>query len=88
MDFRGIYENGVVRPTEPVALPSGTQVECRPVTPGGSSQAGSFWSSPSLEALAAEQGTPRSSSPEELRGDWPRDESIDEFLAELRRWRR
>jgi hypothetical protein len=42
-----------------------------------------------LEELAAEQGVKPVESPKVLRGDfWPEDESLDEFLAWLRKLRR
>jgi hypothetical protein len=43
----------------------------------------------SLKELAAEQGVKPITSIDELRGDfWPDDESIDEFVKTIRRWRR
>jgi hypothetical protein len=39
--------------------------------------------------LARQQGAPIAARFEDLQGDfWPEDESIDEFLATLREWRR
>ncbi len=34
MEFRGVYENGVIRPTGAVNLPEGTPVEFHPVAAG------------------------------------------------------
>jgi hypothetical protein len=43
----------------------------------------------SWEELAAEQGVKPIASIDDLRADfWPEDESIDEFLAAVREWRR
>jgi hypothetical protein len=42
-----------------------------------------------VDALAASQGVQPVSSPEELAADfWPADETADEFIASVRRWRR
>jgi hypothetical protein len=42
-----------------------------------------------IEALLAQHGVKPIADPKELRGDfWPEDESIDEFIATIRRWRR
>jgi hypothetical protein len=43
---------------------------------------------PSIEELAAEQGTKFRADPVELLGDfWPEEESIDDFLSALHEWR-
>jgi len=43
----------------------------------------------SLKELAAEQGVRPIASLDDLRADfWPEDESIDDFLAAVREWRR
>ncbi len=43
---------------------------------------------PSIEELKQAQGTISTSDPRELLGNfWPEDEKIDDFLAELRKWR-
>ena len=48
----------------------------------------SFDVTPSSEELASQQGVQPIADPTELLGDfWPEDESIDDFLATLRRWR-
>lgn len=42
-----------------------------------------------VEALAAQLGVKPITNPQELRGDfWPEDETADEFIATIRRWRR
>jgi hypothetical protein len=42
-----------------------------------------------LDALARSQGAPLAVRTEDLIGDfWPEDESCDEFIATVRRWRR
>jgi hypothetical protein len=42
-----------------------------------------------VEALAAAQGVRSVASPEELAADfWPVEETADEFIAAVRRWRR
>lgn len=92
MDFRGIFNHGVIRPTEPVTLPEGTVVDCHPVATGnGSTSSGKlpdgFWTSKSIEQLAKEQKTIPTTSIKDLRGDWPPDESIDDFLEFLSKGR-
>jgi hypothetical protein len=43
---------------------------------------------PTIEELIAEQGVEFPRDPRELLGDfWPEEESVDDFLAELREWR-
>jgi predicted DNA-binding antitoxin AbrB/MazE fold protein len=89
VDFRGVFENGVVRPLERVVLAPGTEVDCHPVVPSnGSREDSRFWENHSVETLAREQGVAKVSSVDDLRGDWPPDESLEEFLEELRRFRR
>ena len=41
-----------------------------------------------IEELAAQQGTQVISDIDQLRGDfWPEDESVDDFIAHVRKWR-
>ncbi len=41
-----------------------------------------------IDALAAQQGVPESTSIEALKGDfWPEEEDLSEFIATLRQWR-
>jgi hypothetical protein len=48
-----------------------------------------FDDEPDLETLAAQQGVKPIKDPKVLRGDfWPEDETADEFIAAVRRWRR
>jgi len=50
-----------------------------------------FWApSPSVEALAAQQGVQPISDIETLRGNniWPEEDNIDEFIETIHRWRR
>ena len=91
MDFRGKFDHGVVRPTEPVMLPEGTEVECRPVAPSTGADVADhdgFWPSRSIEELGREQQAPLGNTPADLRGDWPADERIDDFLEFLNKARR
>ena len=50
----------------------------------------SFWDrTPTAEELAAQQGVSPVADFDSLLGDfWPEDESIDDFLEALHRWRR
>ena len=91
MDFRGKFDHGVVRPTEPVTLPEGTEVECRPVaglTESDLVDNVEFWRSRSIEELGREQQAPVGNTAAKLRGDWPSEERIDDFLEYLNKARR
>ena len=97
MDFRGIFDHGIIRPTEPVALPSGTEVECHTLGDGRNGAGGDagagpandrFWHGRSIDELAREQGAKPGTTPADLRGDWPAGERIDDFLDEVRKGRR
>ncbi|HEY3260229.1 MAG TPA: antitoxin family protein [Pseudonocardiaceae bacterium] len=91
MDFHGVFENGVVRPTESVALPDGTEVECHAVAQtdrsGVAELSREFFANLSIEELARQQGVGAVQTLEALAGDWPDEDSLDEFLAFLRRVR-
>lgn len=86
MDFRGIIDHGVVRPLEPLTLPDGTEVECRPVDCHSIDD--SFWQNPSIRDLAARQGISAPPRAADLAGDWPDADSLDDFLADFRTVRR
>lgn len=50
---------------------------------------GNFWRKYTAEELAAEQGVEPVTDPAQLVADfWPEDESIDDFIATIRAWRR
>ena len=84
MIFRGQIKNGVAVFEGSTQIPDGTPVLVEVETPG----ADRFWQSRSIEDLAGEQGVQPIKRIEELRRDWPADESIDEFLAFIREARR
>jgi hypothetical protein len=46
-----------------------------------------FWSGPTVDELAAEQGVAAVEDLDALAGDWPKEDSLDEFLESLRRVR-
>lgn len=83
MTLSGHMQNGVAVFDTPVDIPDGTPVQIS-VKPDDSS----FWHQKSIEQLAAEQGVKPVQDISELAGDWPPDESIDEFLAFIREIRR
>lgn len=94
MDFRGIFENGHIRPTEPTPLPDGTVVEFHALSHDDDAAHESLRSSDaqarankSIEEIAEAQGVKPLRSGDDLRGDWPDDDSIDDFLAWLRQSR-
>lgn len=59
-----------------------------PPTPGADNYPPFFAPPPSLEELARQQGVSPVGNLEELRVEfWPESDSIDEFIAAVRRWR-
>ena len=83
MTYRGHMHNGVAVLDAPAGLPVGTPV--RVEVAGADS---SFWRNKSVSDLACEQGLAPVSNLEDLAGDWPEEDSIDEFLAFIREARR
>jgi hypothetical protein len=100
MEYKGIVQNGVIRPSDPVDFPDGTEVLFHEVangsgTPPTSPDAATwqsmderFWRGFSIEDLAQEQGVTPIASIDELAGEWPEEDDIDDFLRSLREWRR
>jgi len=83
MTYRGHIRNGVAVLDTPVVLPDGTPVRVEV------EQADSdFWKGKTVEELAHEQGVKPVQSIDELQGDWPEEDSIDEFLRFVREVRR
>ncbi len=82
MTYRGHIRNGIAVLDEPVNLPDGTpvRVEVERVD-------SDFWGGKSAEELANTQGVKPCVDPGDLAGDWPENESIDDFLALIRRSR-
>ena len=83
MTYRGRIQNGVAVLDTPTALPDGTPVRIE-VERFDSA----FWQNQSAEELARQQGVRPIRSVDELAGDWPEEDSIDEFLAFVREARR
>ncbi len=83
MTFRGHIRNGVAVLDTPVALPDGTEV--RVEVERVNSQ---FWQNASADELVRQQGIKPIQSIDELAGDWPEEDSIEEFLAFIREARR
>jgi hypothetical protein len=82
MTYRGHIENGLVVLDLPAWLPDGTPVRIE-VEHG----AAAFWQNKSLEQLAREQGVKPCADPADLAGEWPANESVDDFIALIRRSR-
>ncbi|MCE9590728.1 MAG: hypothetical protein K8S99_09415 [Planctomycetes bacterium] len=80
--IRGYIMNGVVVLDESVNLPDGTPIliEVERVD-------ASFWRDKSAVELAREQNVHPCVDPADLAGDWPADESVDDFLAMIKRSR-
>ena len=77
------YVNGVLGPEAPL----GRERKAGTVLVSGRT----FFTAPprTWQELAAEQGVSPVGSADELVGDfWPEDESVDDFLAAVREWRR
>jgi hypothetical protein len=83
MSYRGRMVNGVAVLETPGVIPDGTLVRVEV-----ENKLADFWKAHSLEELAQEQGVRPLQSADELKGDWPEDESIDEFLQILREIRK
>jgi hypothetical protein len=83
MTYRGHIRNGVAVLDTPVALPEGTPVRVEV----DRADAG-FWNAKSVEELAREQDVKPVRGVDELRGDWPEEDSIDDFLGFVREVRR
>jgi hypothetical protein len=83
MTYRGYIKNGVAVLDEPAQLPDGTlvRVEVERIN-------SEFWQNKSVEQLTYQQGVRPCTDPADLAGDWPQEDSIDEFLAFLREVRR
>ncbi len=82
MTYRGHIKNGMTVLDEPVDLPDGTpvRVEVHRID-------SDFWDGKNAEELANERGVSPCVDPGDLAGDWREDESIDDFLALIRRSR-
>jgi hypothetical protein len=82
MTYHGHIKNGVAVLDERVNLPDGTplRVEVERID-------ANFWRNKSAEDLARAQGVKPCFDPGDLAGDWREDESIDDFLAMIRRGR-
>jgi hypothetical protein len=83
MTVDGHMQSGVAVPDSPIQLPDGTPVRIN-VLPANSA----FWQNKTVEQLAQEQGVRPISDIEELAGDWPPEDSMDEFLQFLREIRK
>jgi hypothetical protein len=82
MTYRGHIENGAAVPDERINLPDGTPVRIEVERIDAD-----FWRSQSPEALARGQGVGPCADPRDLAGEWPEDETVDDFLALIRRSR-
>jgi hypothetical protein len=83
MIYRGHIKNGVVVFDEPHTIPEGAAVRLTPLDQAHSS----FWQSKTLDELCAEQSVKPLTSMKDLAGDWPEEDSIDDFLAWIRKVR-
>lgn len=82
MTYKGHIKNGVAVLDEPVRLPEGAQVRIQldRLEPG-------FWENKSAEQLAQEQLKGICTDPGDIAGDWPAGESVDDFIALIKRAR-
>jgi hypothetical protein len=83
MSYRGHIKNGVAVLDPPADLPDGTPVRIEVERLDSE-----FWRNKSVRELADEQGVRLPESLDDLAGDWPAEDSIDEFLALVREVRR
>jgi hypothetical protein len=82
MTYRGHIRNGEAVLDERVNLPDGT-----PVRVEVERLDADFWRNHSAEEIARAQDVKPCVDPGDLSGDFPEDESIDDFLAQIRRSR-
>jgi len=75
-------QKGVAILDTPADIPDGT-----PVVINVEPREANFWQNKTISELAIEQQVQPLRSLDELAGDWPIDDSIDEFLAVLRKAR-
>jgi hypothetical protein len=80
MTYNGHIKNGVAVLDSPITLPDGTRVRVE-VEPAAGSD---FWAGKTVEELAREQGTQPINNLAALAIDWPKDDSVDEFLSLVR----
>lgn len=83
MVYRGHIRNGVAVLEAPATLPDGTLVRIEVVREGST-----FWHNKTVEELAREQQVGPIRDANDLAGDWPQEDSIDEFIRFLREVRR
>lgn len=83
MTYKGHIKNGVAVMDTPGVLPDGTRVRIEV-----DQIASDFWQNKTAEELAREQGVKPISNFKNLAIDWPKEESVDEFLALIREVRR
>ena len=83
MTYQGHIKNGVAVLDVPLSLPDGTPVRIEVERTDSD-----FWRKKSLDELAKEQGVGPVEKADQLAGDWPTEDSIDEFLASIREARR
>jgi hypothetical protein len=83
MTYRGHIKNGVAVLDQPIQLPDGTPVHVQ-VERADSD----FWKQRTALELAVDQRVQPIGSADDLAGDWPDDDSIDDFLAFIRQARR
>jgi hypothetical protein len=83
MTYRGHIRNGVAVIDTAVTLPEGTQVRIEV-----EQAASAFWENKNAAELAREQGVSPIENSDALAGDWPAEDSVDDFLAFLREARK
>jgi hypothetical protein len=82
MTYHGHIKNGVAVLDERVDLPDGTPVRVQVERIDAD-----FWRGRSVAELARAQGVGPCEDPRDMAGDWPEGESVDDFLALIRRSR-
>jgi len=98
MEYKGVVERGLIRPFDPIALPDGTEVTFRKAANGPATRSRSapaslpsadpFWRGYSIDQLTDEQNVIPAASLDDLAGEWPEEDDIEEFLHSIREWRR
>jgi len=83
MTYRGHMRNGVAVLDTPVDLPDGTPVRIEVERLDAA-----FWRNNGVAEIAQDQDVRALGSLDELAGDWPEEDSVDELLKLIREVRR
>lgn len=84
-EFQFVYEQGVLKPEGRLDLPEGARGIARIRESNGHSDG--FWNNTTIEQLKKAQSPLPVTSLDDLAGDWPAEDSLDDFLESVKRGR-